>query len=190
LPDPLRSAVRPVKGQLLRLRLPAGMPPVLSHTVRATVRGEEVYLVPRADGEMIVGATSEERGPDRTVTAGAVHDLLHDARTVLPVTSELILAETCAGLRPGTADNGPIVGAAGLDGLFVATGHYRNGILLSPVTADAVAACLTGGRPAGEWAPFSPRRFTAGARSGGEGASGGEGRGAPGGEGGGGGEPR
>jgi glycine oxidase len=161
LPDPLRSAVRPVKGQLLRLRLPAGMPPVLSHTVRATVRGEEVYLVPRADGEMIVGATSEERGPDRTVTAGAVHDLLHDARTVLPVTSELILAETCAGLRPGTADNGPIVGAAGLDGLFVATGHYRNGILLSPVTADATVSCLTGQRPAEEWKPFAPNRFTA-----------------------------
>ena len=161
LPDPLRSAVRPVKGQLLRLRLPAGMPPVLSHTVRATVRGEEVYVVPRADGEMIVGATSEERGPDRTVTAGAVHDLLHDASTVLPVTSELILAETCAGLRPGTADNGPIVGATGLDGLFVATGHYRNGILLSPVTADATVSCLTGQRPAEEWEPFAPNRFTA-----------------------------
>jgi len=161
LPDPLRSAIRPVKGQLLRLRLPAGMPPVLRHTVRATVRGAEVYLVPRADGEMIVGATSEERGPDLTVTAGAVHDLLHDAMSVLPVTSELILAETCAGLRPGTADNGPIVGASGLPGLFVAAGHYRNGILLSPVTADATVSCLTGRRPAGEWAPFAPDRFTA-----------------------------
>ena len=164
LPDPLRSVIRPVKGQLLRLRLPAGMPPVLHHTVRATVRGAEVYLVPRADGEMIVGATSEERGPDLTVTAGAVHDLLHDAMSVLPVTSELILAETCAGLRPGTADNGPVVGASGLPGLFVAAGHYRNGILLSPVTADATVSCLTGRRPAGEWAPFAPDRFTAVAR--------------------------
>jgi glycine oxidase len=165
LPEPLTAAVRPVKGQLLRLRLPGGMPPVLSRTVRATVRGADLYLVPRADGEMIVGATSEERGPDRTVTAGAVHDLLHDAMSVLPVASELSLAETCAGLRPGTPDNGPLAGATGLDGLLAATGHFRNGILLSAVTADAVAAWLTG-QPAGaEWAPFSPARFTAGVRS-------------------------
>jgi glycine oxidase len=161
LPEALRSAVRPVKGQLLRLRHPAGMPPVLSRTVRATVRGMDVYLVPRAGGEMVVGATSEERGPDRTVTAGAVHDLLDDAMTVLPVTSELILAETCAGLRPGTADNGPVVGAAGPPGVLVATGHYRNGILLSAVTADAILAHLTGRPPAAEWEPFGPHRFMA-----------------------------
>jgi glycine oxidase len=161
LPDVLRAAVRPVKGQLLRLRLPAGMPPVLSRTVRATVRGADVYLVPRADGEMVVGATVEERGPDLTVTAGAVHDLLRDAMSVLPVTSELILAEARAGLRPGTPDNGPIVGFTGLGGPLVATGHYRNGILLSPVTADAAVAYLTGQRPAQEWEPFSPRRFSA-----------------------------
>ena len=86
LPHALRGAVRPVKGQLLRLRHPASMPPVITHTIRATVRGADVYLVPRADGEVIVGATQEERGPDRTVTAGAVHDLLHDAMSVLPVT--------------------------------------------------------------------------------------------------------
>ena len=161
LPGPLRAAVRPVKGQLLRLRHPVGMPPVISHTIRATVRGADVYLVPRADGEVVVGATSEERGPDRTVTAGAVHDLLHDAMSVLPVTSELILAETCAGLRPGTADNGPIVGGCGVDGLLLATGHYRNGILMSPVTADAIAAALTGHRPAAQWEPFTPQRFAA-----------------------------
>jgi glycine oxidase len=159
LPDSLRAAIRPVKGQLLRLRHPAGMPPVISHTIRATVRGAEVYLVPRADGEVIVGATQEERGPDRTVTAGAVHDLLHDAMSVLPVTSELILAETCAGLRPGTPDNGPIVGVTGVGGLLLATGHYRNGILMSPVTADAIVAHLTGQPPAAEWEPFTPRRF-------------------------------
>ena len=162
LPGPLRSAVRPVKGQLLRLRHPAGIPAVISHTLRATVRGAEVYLVPRADGEVIVGATSEERGPDRTVTAGAVHDLLRDAMSVLPVTSELILAETCAGLRPGTPDNGPIVGGCGIDGLLLATGHYRNGILMSPVTADAIVACLTGRAPAAPWEPFTPQRFTCG----------------------------
>jgi glycine oxidase len=162
LPTALRAAVRPVKGQLLRLRHPEGMPPVISHTIRATVRGVDVYLVPRADGEMIVGATQEERGPDRTVTAGAVHDLLHDAMSVLPVTSELILAETCAGLRPGTLDNGPIVGGFGVHGLLMATGHHRNGILMSPVTADAVVACLTGQAPAAEWEPFTPERFTGG----------------------------
>jgi glycine oxidase len=160
LPDTLREAVRPVKGQLLRLRHPAGLPPVTTHTIRAIVRGVDVYLVPRADGELIVGATSEERGPDQTVTAGAVHDLLHDAMSVLPVTSELILAETCAGLRPGTPDNGPIVGRCGPEGVLLATGHYRNGILMSPVTADAVMALLTGQLPAPEWEPFAPRRFT------------------------------
>jgi glycine oxidase len=114
---------------------------------------------------MIVGATSEERGPDRTVTAGAVHDLLRDAMSVLPVTSELILAETCAGLRPGTPDNGPLAGPAGLGGLLAATGHYRNGILLSAVTADAVVAWLTGNPAEAEWAPFTPARFMAGVRS-------------------------
>jgi glycine oxidase len=159
LPGPLRSVVRPVKGQLLRLRHPAGMPPVISHTIRATVRGADVYLVPRADGEMIVGATSEERGPDLTVTAGAVHDLLRDAMSVLPVTSELILAETCAGLRPGTPDNGPVVGGCGVEGLLLATGHYRNGILMSPVTADAIVSLLAGQEPAAEWQPFTPGRF-------------------------------
>lgn len=159
-PGRLAGVVRPVKGQLLRLRLPAAMPPVLSHTVRATVRGTDVYLVPRADGELVVGATQEERGPDRTVTAGAVHDLLRDALSVLPVLSELVLAETCAGLRPGTPDNGPLVGPAGA-GLLLATGHYRNGILLSAVTADAAVAWLTGQPPAAEWAPFAPDRFPA-----------------------------
>ena len=165
LPHALRGAVRPVKGQLLRLRHPASMPPVITHTIRATVRGTDIYLVPRAGGELIVGATQEERGPDQTVTAGAVHDLLHDAMSVLPVTSELILAETCAGLRPGTADNGPVVGACGPDGLLLASGHYRNGILMSPVTADAVVAMLTGGSPAPEWEPFTPQRFAAGGGS-------------------------
>ena len=160
LPDALAAVIRPVKGQLLRLRHPAGLAPVLSHTVRSIVRGTDVYLVPRSDGELIVGATSEERGEDRTVTAGAVHDLLHDAMSVLPVTSELTLAETCAGLRPGTPDNGPVVGRCGPDGLLLATGHYRNGILMSPVTSDAVTALLAGQRPAPEWDPFTPQRFT------------------------------
>jgi len=165
LPEALRAAVRPVKGQLLRLRHPASMPPALTHTIRGTVRGTDIYLVPRADGELIVGATSEERGPDQTVTAGAVHDLLDDAISVLPVASELILAETCAGLRPGTPDNGPIVGECGPAGLLLATGHYRNGILMSPVTADAAVALLNGEPPAPEWQPFTPERFISGGGS-------------------------
>jgi glycine oxidase len=158
LPGYLRDAVRPVKGQLLRLRHPDGMPPVTTRTIRATVRGVDIYLVPRADGELIVGATQEERG-DQQITAGAVHDMLHDAMSVLPVISELVLAETCAGLRPGTPDNGPLVGWSGLDGVLLATGHYRNGILMSAATAEAAVAYLTGQRPAAEWAAFLPDRI-------------------------------
>jgi glycine oxidase len=158
LPDRLRAAIRPVKGQLLRLSTPRGMGQVLTHTIRATVRGGDVYLVPRADGEVIVGATQEERGFDQTVTAGAVHDLLRDAFSVLPVTSELILAETCAGLRPGTPDNGPVVGPL-TGNTLIAAGHYRNGILMSAATADAAMAYLTGQRPQAEWAAFQPGRF-------------------------------
>ncbi|HEX8005888.1 MAG TPA: glycine oxidase ThiO [Trebonia sp.] len=157
LPDRVRKAIRPVKGQILRLRHPAGIPPVITRTVRAIVQGRDVYLVPRADGELVVGATQEERD-DTIVTAGAVHDLLRDAMTAVPAVSELVLAETSAGLRPGTQDNGPVVGRLG-DGLIVAAGHFRNGILLSAATAEAVTAILAGGEPPAEWAPFSPGRF-------------------------------
>jgi glycine oxidase len=159
LPLALRAAIRPVKGQLLRLRHPAGLPPVLTHTIRATVRGTDIYLVPRADGELVVGSTQEERG-DQLVTAGAVHDLLRDALSVLPVTSELELAEMCVGLRPGTADNGPIVGPVGdASGLLIASGHFRNGILMSAATADAAMAYLTGQRPDPVWGAFTPGRI-------------------------------
>jgi glycine oxidase len=159
VPGPVRRAVRPVKGQILRLRHPGGIPPVLRHSVRAVVRGRDLYLVPRQDGELVVGATQEER-EDRDVTAGAVHELLHDAVTAIPAVSELILAEASAGLRPGTSDNGPILGLSGRDGLIIATGHFRNGILLSAVTADAVTALLAGRPPDAAWAPFTPARFS------------------------------
>ncbi len=157
VPDPVRHALRPVKGQILRLRHPHAMPPVATHTIRATVGGRDVYIVPRADGEVVVGATQEERD-DTDATAGAVHDLLREAMTAVPAISELILAEVNVGLRPGSQDNGPIVGLAG-EGLIVAAGHFRNGILLSAATADAVTALLTGKQPAGEWAPFTPGRL-------------------------------
>ncbi len=147
LPDPLAAVFRPVKGQLLRLRHPAGLTPVLSHTVRSIVRGTDVYLVPRADGELIVGATSEERGEDRTVTAGAVHDLLHDAMSVLPVTSELILAEACAGLRPGTAGQRP--GGGPLRPGRAAAGHRALPQRHLDVAGDRGCGHRPPGRPAG-----------------------------------------
>jgi glycine oxidase len=166
LPGEVRSAIRPVKGQILRLRHPGGMPHILNHTVRAIVQGHDLYLVPRTDGELVVGATQEERG-DRDVTAGAVHDLLRFATTAVPAVSELAFAEASAGLRPGTSDNGPIVGpivgpvseGAGDSGPFIAAGHYRNGILLSAATADAVTALLHGTDPHPAWRPFTPDRF-------------------------------
>jgi len=157
VPKEIRQAVRPVKGQLLRLRHPEHLPPIATHTIRATVQGRDIYIVPRADGEVVVGATQEERD-DRDVTVGAVHDLLRDAVTALPTISELILAEASAGLRPGSNDNGPIVGRVN-DGLVMATGHFRNGILLSAATADAVAAILAGRDPDPAWAPFQPGRL-------------------------------
>ena len=153
--------VRPVKGQILRL-LPSERAPVLTRTVRGVVQGSSVYVVPRENGTVVVGATVEERGYDTTVTAGAVYELLRDARRVVPGITELELVETRAGLRPGSPDNAPIVGSAadgGVDGLVVATGHYRQGILLAPVTAAAVAAIVTGDEPPDEMAPFGPGRF-------------------------------
>jgi glycine oxidase len=165
VPDPIRKAIRPVKGQILRLRHPGNLPHIISHTVRAIVQGRDIYLVPRADGELVVGATQEERD-DRDITAGAVHDLLRDAMTAVPAISELILAETSAGRRPGTSDNGPILGPvtpAGPIGdprLIIAAGHFRNGVLLSAVTADAVVTLLAGGEPHQAWTPFNPGRLT------------------------------
>jgi glycine oxidase len=150
--------VRPVKGQILRLAGDAGRP-LLGRSVRGLVQGSSVYLVPRDDGTVVVGATVEERGFDTTVTAGAVYELLRDARRIVPGIAELELVEARAGLRPGSADNAPVVGTTSVTGLLVATGHYRNGILLSPLTADAVAALAAGEEPPAEMAPFTPARF-------------------------------
>ncbi|MGH9018721.1 MAG: glycine oxidase ThiO, partial [Acidimicrobiales bacterium] len=128
LPDGALPPVRPVKGQILRLAGDAGRP-LIGRSVRGLVQGASVYLVPRADGTVVIGATVEERGFDTTVTAGAVYELLRDAGRIVPGISELGLAEARAGLRPGSPDNAPVVGATAVDGLIVATGHYRNGIL-------------------------------------------------------------
>ena len=166
LPAEVVPPVRPVKGQLLRLQMPAGDVPFLSRTVRGLIRGSNVYLVPRTHGELVIGATSEEMGYDTTVTAGAVYELLRDARELVPGVTELRLVETLAGLRPGSPDNAPMIGPSALPGLIVATGHYRNGILLTPVTADALAESLTTGALPAVAAPFTPRRFLAPAREG------------------------
>jgi glycine oxidase len=145
--------VRPVKGQALRLRDPAG-PGLLDRVVRT----DECYLVPRGDGDYVLGATVEERG-DSAVTAGAVHDLLRAAVEVVPGVAELELVETLAGLRPGTPDNAPALGPGVLAGLHFATGHYRHGVLLAPITGDLVVAGLLGEAPGELAAPFSPLRF-------------------------------
>jgi glycine oxidase len=127
------------------------------------VRGTHLYCVPREDGRIVVGATEEELGFDTTVTAEGVHDLLRDAIDLCPGLAELELIETSAGLRPGTPDNAPVVGAVGLDGLIVATGHFRHGILLTPITADAVTDLIAGREAPVELAPFGPERFALGA---------------------------
>ncbi|MFB7596292.1 glycine oxidase ThiO [Streptomyces sp. NPDC056160] len=163
VPDELLPPVRPVKGQVLRLTVPKRYAPFLSRTVRAVVRGGHLYLVPRLSGELVVGATSEELGWDTTVTAGGVYELLRDAHELVPGITELPLTETRAGLRPGSPDNAPLLGPTGLDGLLVATGHYRNGVLLTPVTGDVMAHVLTTGELPDEARPFTPRRFRAAA---------------------------
>lgn len=148
--------VRPVKGQILRLRQRGGEP-LTGHLIR----GRDVYLVPRGDGRVVIGATVEEQGEDTAVTAGAVDDLLRDARDLVPDVAELELVETSAGLRPGTPDNAPIIGWSSVARLMIATGHYRNGILLTPVTADSVAAMLSDDEAPAVVTPFAPQRFAA-----------------------------
>jgi glycine oxidase len=142
LPDHARPPVRPVKGQVVELRTRDGAAPC-----ERTLASERVYLVPRADGRLIVGATVEEQGFDTAVTAGGVHELLRESHRLLPDVAEMELVDSMAGLRPGTPDNLPLIGPGAIEGLVLATGHYRNGILLAPLTADAVAAMLVGGSP-------------------------------------------
>ncbi|GHH74288.1 glycine oxidase ThiO [Streptomyces sulfonofaciens] len=161
VPEAVLPPVRPVKGQVLRLTVPPSHAPFLNRTVRAVVRGNHVYLVPRLSGELVVGATSEELGWDTTVTAGGVYELLRDAHELVPGITELPLTETCAGLRPGSPDNAPLLGPTALPGLLLATGHHRNGVLLTPVTGDAMAHVLTTGELPEEARAFTPRRFDA-----------------------------
>jgi glycine oxidase len=143
------APVRPVKGQILRLR---GGP--LSERL---IRTPRCYVVSRPNGEVVVGATVEERGFDTTVTADGVFGLLEAAREVLPDVGELEFVEAAARLRPGTPDNAPLIGPR--DGVIWATGHHRNGVLLAPITAHAVAAMVTGEAPPEAVEPFGAGRF-------------------------------
>jgi glycine oxidase len=145
LPAEARPPIRPVKGQILTL---AGSP-AASPCERIVVT-ERVYMVPRGDGRLVVGATVEEQGFDTRVTAGGVHELLREAYRALPEIAELELVETTAGLRPATPDNLPLIGPGAVDGLVLATGHFRNGILLAPLTADRIAGVLASDRVAAE----------------------------------------
>ena len=149
--------VRPVKGQLLRLRAPDGAPPGFDHVVRGLVAGREVYVVPRRDGEVVVGATTDERR-DLVPTAGAAYELLESALRLLPHLAEYAVTEHDVGLRPATPDNVPLVGRLPED-VVVASGHYRHGILLAPVTADVVTALVTGGPSPVPVERLDPGRF-------------------------------
>ena len=154
LPAEARVPVRPVKGQIMRLRDPAG-PGLLRHVLRM----QPGYLVPRGDGRYVLGATMEEQGFDTSPTAGGVFELLRDAIELVPGVAELAIEEVAAGLRPGTPDNAPVLGAGALPGLHWAAGHFRHGVLLAPITAELLAASLAGEQSSSLAAPFASARF-------------------------------
>lgn len=155
IPAEARPPVRPVKGEILTLRGSADDP-----VCNGIVAGELVYMVPREDGRLVVGATMEERGFDRTVTAGGVHELLREAYRVIPEVAELEFCGAATGLRPGSPDNAPIVGPApNLPQVVLATGHHRNGVLLAPATAETVTAIVAGDPVPESFERFAPSRF-------------------------------
>jgi len=154
LPAAARLPIRPVKGQILRLHDPAG-PGLLEHVLRT----RDGYVVPRGDGRYVLGATMEERGFDTSVTAGAVFELLRDVIEIVPGFSELQIDECSAGLRPATPDGAPAIGAGAIPGLYWATGHHRNGILLAPLTAEVIVSSLLGEPLGAELASVAPTRF-------------------------------
>jgi len=147
--------VRPVKGQTVRL---SAQPDLVHQVVRGSVRGNPVYIVPRANGDLVIGASSEEAGFDLRARTGAVYELLRDAQTLIPELSEAEFVEVSTSVRPGSPDNAPLLGQSEVDGLIYATGHYRNGILLTPVTADEIAALIDTGTASEIIAPFHPAR--------------------------------
>lgn len=154
LPPDRRPPVRPVKGQMLALKMDAAAP-LLNHVLWAP----GAYLVPRLDGRLIVGGTVEEKGFDETVTAGGMLTLLEAAWRAVPAVEELPIAEIWVGHRPGSRDDAPILGHGPLEGLFYATGHHRNGILLAPVTTDAMARLILDDALDPAIRPFGLERF-------------------------------
>ena len=157
LPPASMPPVRPIKGQMLALRMdPAA--PLLRHVIWPP-RG--LYLVPRLDGRLVIGGTVEERGFDERLTAGGLLTLLDGAWRAVPTIEELPVAETWVGFRPGSRDDAPMIGPGTVDGLVIATGHHRNGILLTPVTAAIVSTYVLTGRLPDSAGPFSPQRFAA-----------------------------
>jgi glycine oxidase len=157
IPQPLLPPVRPVKGQMVAVAQPD--PPLVRHCVWARDATDTVYLAPKSSGRLLIGATVEEAGYDTQVTAGAVMQLLRLAWETLPGIDDLPLLETWAGLRPGSRDNAPILGQSPIAGLYLATGHYRNGILYAPVTAEDVAHLILTGEVTTTIEPYGPERF-------------------------------
>jgi glycine oxidase len=153
---PEQGLVRPVRGEIVRAR--SDDPPV--RTVRAIVRGQPVYVVPREGGEVVVGATSEEHDGEAVPTVGGVSRLLDAARALLPGLDRAEVLEVLARNRPGTPDNGPLIGPSAAPGLLLACGHHRGGVLLAPVTARAVRAYVEGAPVDGAAASFLPTRLT------------------------------
>ncbi|WP_104109703.1 glycine oxidase ThiO [Arthrobacter sp. N199823] len=164
LPDGLNLPIRPVYGDILRLRVPENLRPLTTATVRGLVRGLPVYIVPREDGTVVIGATSRE-DHNAGVSAGGVHQLLRDAQVLLPAVAELELLECTARARPGTPDNAPLLGrVSGSDGrdipgLIIATGFFRHGVLLTPIAATIVRQLL-GNITDLAWEAFRPDRFS------------------------------
>jgi len=159
LPRAAQPPVRPVKGQMLALRMD-GAAPLLNHVVWTP----KVYLVPRRDGRLIVGGTVEERGFDASLTAGGIFALLEGAWRAVPGIEELAIDEMWVGFRPGSRDDAPVLGRSPVEGLVLATGHHRNGILLTPVTAEAVSRFIIEGEVDEAIRPFAIDRFAARAR--------------------------
>ena len=172
LPGWLKLPLRPVYGDILRLRVPEHLRPLLTATVRGVVRGIPVYLVPRSDGTVVLGATSREDG-SAAVSAGGVHQLLRDAQVLVPAVAELELIEATARARPGTPDNAPLLGRASrgsgqsggdipggdISGLIIATGFFRHGVLLTPIAAQLCLQLLDGASDP-RWRRFRPDRFS------------------------------
>ncbi len=154
LPASARPPVRPVKGQMIALGMEQAAP-ILTRTLWT----QKAYLVPRLDGRLIIGATTEERGFNTALTAGGMLSLLESAWRAIPAIEELPILEGWVGFRPGSRDDAPILGATGIDGLILATGHHRNGILLAPITADAIATLVLTGRTEPAIAAFGLERF-------------------------------